>query len=298
MRRLSIEAGPLRASCLEWGAGEPVLLLHGFPYAAIGWEAAAQGLAGQGFRVIAPELRGYGETRFRDARTPRSGAQGALAADLLALLDALGIERALLAGHDWGGRAACILAALHPRRVRALLTVGGHNIQNIAASAAPEDPAREARHWYDWYFHTPRGAVALAGAETRRALCRQLWRMWSPDWRFTEAEFAASAEAWDNADFPAVVIHSYRHRYQAVAGDPAHAALEAALAPPPAIAVPSLNVEGLTDGVSPPAPVDPHRRHFTGRYARELWEGVGHHPGQEAPERFAAALASLARSVA
>ncbi|MBY0338897.1 MAG: alpha/beta hydrolase [Acetobacteraceae bacterium] len=295
MRRLTVEAGQLRASVLEWGeaAAPPVILLHGFPYAAIGWEGCARRLAAQGFRVLAPELRGHGATRHREATTLRSGAQGALGADLLALMDALGIGRAILAGHDWGGRAACVVAALWPARVRALLTVGGYNIQAIARSPMPADPAQEARHWYQWYFHTARGARALAGAETRHALGRALWRMWSPDWAFTEAEFAASAAAWDNPDWPATVLHSYRHRHQAVAGDPAHDGIEAALARQPSIPVPTLDVEGGSDGVAPPRDSGSHDR-FSGPYAHEVWARIGHHPGQEAPERFAASLRRLA----
>jgi pimeloyl-ACP methyl ester carboxylesterase len=287
-----VPAGALDVSVLSWGdeAAEPVILLHGFPYAAIGWSACGEVLAGMGYRVLAPELRGYGATRFRDAVTRRSGAQGALGADLLALMETLGIRRAVLAGHDWGGRAACVVAALWPERVRGLLTVGGWNIQDLASSLAPGSPAQEARHWYQWYFHTARGAAALAGRETRRALCREIWRMWSPGWAFSEDEFAASAEAWDNPDFAAVVIHSYRHRHQAVAGDPAHAGIEAALALRPVIAVPTLQVDGGADGVA--APRDDRAR-FAGPFAREVWEGVGHHPGQEAPERFAAAVARL-----
>jgi len=188
--------------------GPAVILLHGFPYAARCYDAVVPRLPGR--RVLVPHLRGYGRTRLRPG-VPRSGAQGALGADLLALMDALAIPSAILAGYDWGGRAACVVAALHPGRCAGLVTCTGYNIQDIAGSAEPQPPDREMRHWYQYYFHSERGARGLA--QNRAELCRLLWRLWSPEWRFTEEDFAASAAHFDNPDFVEVVIHSYRHRF-------------------------------------------------------------------------------------
>ncbi|WP_368419358.1 alpha/beta fold hydrolase [Rhodovarius sp.] len=267
-------------------AGLPIILLHGFPYSARGYDAVLPHLAGR--RVLVPHLRGYGETRLRSG-VLRSGAQAALGADLLALMDALAIPQALLAGYDWGGRAACIIAALHPSRCAGLVTCTGYNIQDIARSGEPALPDREMRHWYQWYLHGERGALGLA--RHREQFARLLWSMWSPDWRFTEAEFAASATHWHNADYVETVVHSYRHRYGLVPGDAAHDGMEAALAVQPDITVPSIDIHGGSDGVNP-APSEPSAR-FTGRFERRVLPGVGHNPPQEAPEAFAAALLAL-----
>ncbi len=165
------------------------MLLHGFPDDVRTWDGVAPPLAAAGFRVVVPYLRGYGPTRYRDPATPRSGQQAALAADLLALMDALGIGQALLAGYDWGGRAACIVAALWPERVRGLVSATGYNIQDIARSTEPGTPERELRYWYQWYLHTERGAAGLTA--NRAAFCRLLWRMWSPTYPLSDAEYAA-----------------------------------------------------------------------------------------------------------
>jgi len=266
--------------------GLPIILLHGFPYSARGYDAVLPYLAGR--RVLVPHLRGYGETRLKPG-VRRSGAQAALGADLLALMNALAIPRAILAGYDWGGRAACIIAALHPARCAGLVTCTGYNIQDIARSGEPALPEREMRHWYQWYLHGERGALGLE--RHREEFARLLWTMWSPDWRFSEAEFAASATHWHNADYVETVVHSYRHRYALVAGDAAHAGMEAALAAQPDITVPSIDIHGGSDGVNP-APAKPSPR-FTGRFERRLLPRVGHNPPQEAPEAFAAALLAL-----
>ncbi len=266
-------------------AGAPIILLHGFPYSARGYDAVLPHLAGR--RVLVPHLRGYGETRLKPG-VLRSGAQGALGADLLALMDALAIPRAILAGYDWGGRAACIVAALHPGRCAGLVTCTGYNIQDIARSGVPATPDREMRHWYQWYLHGARGARGLA--ENRDEFGRLLWKMWSPDWHFSEAEFAASAAHWHNPDYVETVVHSYRHRYALVAGDPAHDGIEAALAAQPDITVPSIDIHGMSDGVNPPGAASPR---FTGRFERRVLPHVGHNPPQEAPEAFAAALLAL-----
>lgn len=266
-------------------AHPPVILLHGFPYSARGYDAVAAIMASAGHRVLVPHLRGYGETRLKPG-VLRSGAQGALGADLLALMDALAIPSAILAGYDWGGRAACIVAALHPERCAGLVSCTGYNIQDIARSAEPAAPDKEMRHWYQFYFHGERGARGLE--KNRREIGRLLWEQWSPDWRFSEEEFAASAAHWDNDDYVPVVIQSYRHRFGLAAGDSAHDGIEAALAKLPPITVPSIDLHGGSDGVNPPPPKASSR--FTGRFERRILEGIGHNPPQEAPEAFAQAL--------
>ena len=284
-----VETPQLHIAVEEHGPADapPIILLHGFPYAARCYDAVVPHL--QGHRVLVPHLRGYGETRLKPG-VLRSGAQGALGADLLALMDALAIPSAILAGYDWGGRAACVAAALHPERCRGLVTGTGYNIQDIARSAEPQPPDREMRHWYQYYFHSERGARGLAA--NRAELCRLLWQSWSPEWRFTEAEYAASAAHFENPDFVEVVIHSYRHRFALVAGDPAHEGIEAALARLPPITVPSIDLHGLADGVNPPGPKPSPR--FTGRFERRLLPGIGHNPPQESPASFARALLDLA----
>ena len=287
-----IDAGTLRVAYREHGDpdGPPVVLLHGFPYDAHAYDAVAPVLAAAGMRVIVPFLRGFGPTRFLSDATPRSGQQAALAADLLALLDALHIARAIVAGYDWGGRAACIVAALWPERVRALVSVNGYNLQDIARSATPAAPEKEYRAWYQYYFHGERGRAGLAAH--RRELCRLLWRLWSPGWAFTDADFDRSAPAFDNPDFVDVVIHSYRHRFALVDGDPALEPIERSLAAQPSIAVPTITLDGDADGVSgggaPPA------GRFTGRHEHRLVRGgVGHNLPQEAPVAFAQAVLDL-----
>ena len=223
----------LEIACLESGPadGTPVVLLHGFPYCALGYERVAAALAEAGRRVVVPYLRGFGPTRFLHADTPRSGQQAALGADVRDVLDAFGIGRAVLAGYDWGGRGACVAAALWPERVRGLVTIGGYNIQDIEAAAKPGAAEQEWRWWYQYYFHTPRGEAGLR--QNRRDICRLLWRLWSPGWAFDEATFARSAEAFDNPDWVAVVVQSYRHRFGYAPGDPALEGIERALAAQP-----------------------------------------------------------------
>ncbi len=272
-------------------AGPPVILLHGFPDDARAWDQVAAPLAEAGCRVVVPFLRGYGATRFLHAETPRSGEQAALGHDLRALMDALRIPRAVLAGYDWGGRAACIVAALWPERAAGLVTGNGYNIQDIAASARPASPAQELRYWYHWYFHTERGRAGLAA--NRRGLCRLLWELWSPTWRFDDAAFDRTAASFDNPDFVEVVIHSYRHRHRAAPGDPALAPIEARLAQRPLIAVPTICLHGAADGVSPPEDSEGHARHFTGPYERRVLPGVGHFLPREAPEAHVRAILEL-----
>jgi pimeloyl-ACP methyl ester carboxylesterase len=271
----------------------PVVLLHGFPYDVRSFDAVVAIVNAAGFRTIVPYLRGYGGTKFLKLDTLRSGEQAALGQDLKQLLDALGIERAVLGGYDWGGRAACIVSALWPERVAGLVSCGGYNVQDIPNAYKPADPEQEARLWYQYYFHTERGRNGLA--QKRAELCRLLWKMWSPTWAFDDATFERTARAFDNEDFVDVVIHSYRHRTGHAAGDPNYASIEARLAAQPDIGVPTIVLHGADDGVTPCDLSDPHRKHFSGRYERRVLKNVGHNPPQEAPREFAEAVLKLCR---
>jgi pimeloyl-ACP methyl ester carboxylesterase len=271
--------------------GSPVVLLHGFPDDVRAYDGVAPALAAAGGRVIVPYLRGYGPTRLLDPRTPRSGQQAALGQDLLDLLDALGVERAALAGYDWGGRAACIVAALWPERVASLVSIGGYNIQNIARSVEPAPPDREHRLWYQWYFHTERGRAGLAA--NRRPLCRLLWELWSPNWHFDEATYERTAASFDNPDFVEVVIQSYRHRFGLAPGDPRLEAIEDRLAAQPPIGVPTIVLHGACDGVSMPESSAGHWHFFTGSYQRRVVPVAGHFLPREAPAAVIEALLEL-----
>ena len=271
--------------------GAPVILLHGFPYDARAFDAVAPPLAADGCRVLVPYLRGYGPTRFLSAKTPRSGEQAALGHDLLQFMDALGIARAALAGYDWGGRAACVAAALRPERVRCLVSCTGYNIQDIASSGEPLPAEQEHRYWYQYYFHTERGRAGLT--KNRRDICRLLWRLWSPEWTFDEATFEKSAVSFDNPDFVDVVIQSYRHRFGYAPGDPALEPIEAKLARQPRITVPTINLHGGHDGVGPAPEKDGQAKFFTGPYERRVLPRIGHNVPQEAPAATVAALRDL-----
>ena len=244
--------------------GVPVLLMHGFPYDPRTYDLVVPLLVAAGCRAIVPYLRGYGATRFLAAETPRSGQQAALGNDLKELIDALGVRRPVLAGYDWGGRAACVVAALWPDKVRGLVSANGYNIQVIAGSVKPAPPEHEHRLWYQYYFHTERGRAGLQA--NRREFCKLLWRLWSPNWRFDDATYERTAPSFDNPDFVDVVIQSYRHRYGYAPGDPALAGIEAELAKTPKIAVPTINLHGEVDGVGPAAGSAHHDRFFSGPY--------------------------------
>jgi pimeloyl-ACP methyl ester carboxylesterase len=288
-----VDAGVLRVAFEESGAanGTPVVLLHGFPYDVHAYDAVTPILASAGCRVITPYLRGYGPTRFLSAETLRSGQQAVLAHDLLALMEALAIPRAVLAGYDWGGRAACIVAALWPERVRGLVTGGGYNIQDIPGSARPQPPENEFRHWYQYYFHGERGRAGLE--QNRHALCRLLWKLWSPNWQFDDSTYQRTAASFDNPDFVEVVIHSYRHRFGLVHGDPAVEDTERRLTAQPQIAVPAVALDGGGDGVMPLGGSERHGRFFATKYERRVIPMVGHNLPQEAPQEFAAAVLSV-----
>ena len=288
-----IDADVLNVAYYETGpaSGPPVLLMHGFPYDIHAYAEVARLLAEQGCRVIVPYLRGFGATRFLSPATPRSGEQAALGADLLALLDALAIPRAVLAGYDWGGRAACVVAALWPERCAGLVSLNSYNIQNIAQAMVPDTPQNERSLWYQYYFHSERGRAGLSA--DRRALVHLLWKLWSPSWVFDEATFDRSAAAFDNPDFVDVVIQSYRHRFGLVAGDPALLDIERRLAMQPPIAVSSITFDGADDGVRPPAVAAQHARFFTGPRSHRVIPGAGHNLPQEKPQVFADAVLEL-----
>lgn len=288
-----VTAGVLDVALYETGPadGPPVFLMHGFPYDMHAYAEVAPQLAAQGCRVYVPSLRGYGATRFLSDATPRSGEQAALGADLLALMDALAVPRAVLAGYDWGGRAACVVAALWPERCAGLVSLNSYNIQNIAKAMLPDTPDNEHSLWYQYYFHSERGRAGLAA--DRRAFCRLLWKLWSPTWGFDDATFERSAAAFDNPDFVEVVIHSYRHRFGLVAGDPALADIERRLAAQPPITAPSITFDGSDDGVRPPATAGQHAHRFTGPRSHRIVPGAGHNLPQEKPQLFADAVLEL-----
>ena len=288
----------VRTSTLEIGyeergepAGAPVILLHGFPDDAHAWDAVAPPLAAKGCRVLAPYLRGYGPTRFLDAGAPRMAQQAAIGQDLLDFMDALGLERAALAGYDWGGRAACIVAILAPARVRALVTIGGYNVQNTLAPPKPASASQERANWYQWYFNTERGRLGLE--TNRREICRLLWGDWSPGWRFDDATFERTAAAFDNPDFVPVVIHSYRHRHRNAPGDPRFDAIERRLSERPRIEVPSVILQGRDDTVDPPRRSETHRAMFPDGTERHVVPDAGHFMPREQPGVVVDALLTL-----
>jgi len=287
------EAGVLSVAYIENGPsnGLPVLLLHGFPYDVHSYDEVTPFLVSAGCRVITPYLRGYGPTRFLSENTPRSGQQAVLAHDLLTFMDTLTIAGAVLAGYDWGGRAACIVAALWPERARGLVSAGGYNIQDIPGSIQPQTPENEFRYWYQYYFQSERGRAGLA--KNRRDFCRLLWRLWSPTWGFDEETYTRTAASFDNPDFVEVVIHSYRHRYALAPGDPAVEETEYRLTKQPKISVPTIVLDGDADGVVPLGGSVHHDQFFMGRYERRVIPGVGHNLPQEAPRDFAEAVLSL-----
>ncbi|MEO5743145.1 MAG: alpha/beta hydrolase [Terracoccus sp.] len=268
--------------------GEPVVLLHGYPYDVNSFVDVVPLLVRDGFRVIVPYLRGHGPTRFLDANTCRSGEQAALGKDVVDLLDALGLPRATLAGYDWGARAACVVAALWPQRCTALVSVNGYLIQNIAAAATPLRPDLEAGFWYFFYFLTARGEAGLRA--NRREIAHVIWVRNSPAWSFSETVFDTVAEAFDNPDYVDVVLHSYRHRLGYVEGDETYADIEAALAGQPTISVPTVTLDGEADGNFPATDGSSAAARFTGPRTHHTVPAAGHNLPAEAPAAFAAAV--------
>jgi len=271
----------------------PIILLHGYPYDVRAFDDVVAILAGAGLRTIVPYLRGYGPTRFLSPDTPRSGEQASIGQDLFDLLSAKQIEQAVLAGFDWGARAACIVAAVWPERVRGLVTCAGYQIQDLARAKAPADPEQERRFWYQYYFQTERGRNGLA--QHRYDLGRLLWKLWSPTWEFDEETYRRTAASFENDDFVEVVVHSYRHRMGNAPGDPRYSALQARLAALPKIGVPSIVLHGALNGVNLVQSSEKHARYFSGPYERRVLENVGHNPPQEAPRVFAQAVLDVCK---
>jgi pimeloyl-ACP methyl ester carboxylesterase len=290
-----IEAGVLNVGYAEVGpaTGTPVILLHGWPYDIHSFAEVAPLLAATGYRVIVPYLRGYGTTRFLSNETPRNGQQSVVAADIIALLDALRIEKAVVAGFDWGARTANIVAALWPERCKAMVTVSGYLIGSQQAGKKPLPPKAELQWWYQYYFATERGQAGYQ--EYRRDFAKLIWQLASPKWHFDDATFARSAQALDNPDHVSIVIHNYRWRLGLAEGEPKYAEMETRLAQAPVITVPTIALEGDANGAPHPDP-QAYAAKFSGKYAFRLIEGgIGHNLPQEAPQAFTKAVVDVDR---
>ena len=290
-----VEAGELEVGVADLGPsdGTAVLLLHGWPYDITAYADAAPTLADAGYRVLVPFLRGYGSTRFLSEASARNGQQAVFAADAIALLDALGIERAIVAGFDWGARTASILAALWPERCIGHVAVSGYLIGSQAANAAPLPPAAELAWWYQFYFATERGRAGYDA--NRKDFARLIWKTASPDWHFDDATFDRSAAAFENPDHVEIVIQNYRWRLGLVAGEAEFDDVESRLAERPTIAVPTITLEGDANGAPHPDAAS-YRSLFVGPYEhRVATGGVGHNLPQEAPRFFADAVMDVDR---
>ena len=291
-----IDAGVLNVGYAEAGPadGAAVMLLHGWPYDIHSFVDVAPALASAGYRVIIPHLRGYGTTRFLSRDGLRNGQPSALAADAVALMDALGIERATLAGFDWGARTADIVAALWPERCKALVAVSGYLIGSREAGMKPLAPKDELDWWYQFYFATERGRIGYD--KYRRDFAKLIWQLASPKWAFDDATFDRSAAAFDNPDHVAIVIHNYRWRLGIAEGEPKYDDLERRLAEAPVIAVPTITLEGDANG-APHLDPGAYAKKFSGKYAhRTITGGIGHNLPQEAPQAFAEAIVDVAES--
>ena len=288
-----IDAGLLNVGYAEAGPadGPPVLLLHGWPYDIHSYVDVAPALASAGYRVIVPYLRGYGTTRFLSGETIRNGQQSVTAVDIVALMDALAIPKAILAGYDWGARTACVIAALWPERCKALVSVSGYLIGSQAANREPLPPKAELQWWYQFYFATERGRAGYE--QNRHDFARLIWQLASPKWGFDDATFERSAAAFDNPDHAAVVIHNYRWRLGLAEGEARYDDLERRLAEFPVIAVPSITLEGDANGAPHPEP-SAYAKKFSGRYENRIIPGgIGHNLPQEAPQAFAEAVVDV-----
>jgi pimeloyl-ACP methyl ester carboxylesterase len=270
--------------------GFPVLLFHGFPDDAHAYDGVAPALAKAGYRAFAIYLRGYGPTRFRDPAAPRTAQQSAIAQDVIDFADALTLPRFAVSGYDWGGRASCITAALHPDRVRAAVLCGGYSIQNTITPGPPAPPQAVRNSWYQWYFNTETGKVGLE--KNRKALCRYMWQEWSPTWTFTDAMYEQTAASFENPDFVDCVLHSYRHRNFNAPSEPRFLDTERRLAERPKVEVPTIVLHGGDDGFGRPAPAatDAERRQFPKLVARRVVAGAGHFVPHEAPQVVAEAM--------
>ena len=291
-----LRAGELDVGFHEAGPadGLPVLLLHGYPYDIQSYADVAPRLAARGCRVIVPWLRGYGSTRFLRADAPRNAQQSAVALDQVALLDALGIERALVVGYDWGARTACVMGALWPERCLGIVSVGGYIVTNLAASTRPLPAETEHAWWYQYYFATENGRAGLAAH--RRDIARILWRTNSPQWRFDDATFERSAAAFDNPDHVDIVIHNYRWRLGLAAGQPGFAGHEKRLAARPVISVPALTIDGDSSGIGHATDGRGYAARFGDHRGHRVLQ-AGHNVPQEAPQAFADAVWSLASAL-
>jgi pimeloyl-ACP methyl ester carboxylesterase len=291
-----IQAGVLNVAYAEAGpaGGPPVLLLHGWPYDIHGFVDVAPLLASQGYRVIIPYLRGYGATRFLSAETPRNGQQSALGVDAIALMDALRIEKVLLAGYDWGARTVNIVAALWPERVKAMVSVSGYLIGSQELNKMPLPPKAELEWWYQYYFATDRGRAGYD--KNRYDFNKLIWQLASPQWKFDEATYARSAASFDNPDHVDIVIHNYRWRLGLAQGEAKFDAMEKQLAAFPSIAVPTITMESDANGAPHPDP-KVYAKRFSGRYEhRHITGGIGHNLPQEAPQEFAQAIVDIDRA--
>ncbi len=289
-----IDAGVLNIGYAEAGPadGPVIILLHGWPYDIHSFVDVAPLLAAAGYRVIVPHLRGYGTTRFLASGTVRNGQQAALAVDVIALMDALGIGKAVLAGYDWGARTADIVAALWPERCKALVSVSGYLIGSQAINKMPLPPQAELTWWYQYYFATERGQAGYA--KYRNEFAKLIWQLASPKWAFDDATFLRSAASLDNPDHVSIVIHNYRWRLGLADGESQYDDLERRLAQGPVITVPTITLEGDANGAPHPDP-NSYAKKFSGRYAHRLLKGgVGHNPPQEAPQAFAEAVIEAA----
>ncbi|MRX08415.1 alpha/beta fold hydrolase [Pseudoduganella sp. FT25W] len=285
-----INAGELNVGYVDEGPanGPVVILLHGWPYDINSFVEVAPKLTAQGYRVIVPHLRGYGTTRFLDPQAVRNGEPAALAADVIALMDALKIDKATLAGYDWGARTADIVAALWPQRVKSLVSVSGYLIGSQEAGKQPLPPAAELQWWYQFYFATERGRIGYE--KNHREFAKLIWKLASPQWQFDDATYARSAVSLENPDHAAVTVSNYRWRLGLEKGEAKYADLEAKLATSPNISVPTITMEGDANGAPHPEPAA-YAKRFTGKYRHELITGgVGHNLPQEAPQAFAQAV--------
>ncbi|NUP43011.1 MAG: alpha/beta hydrolase [Streptomyces sp.] len=287
-----IKAGDLNVGYVEAGPanGPPVVLLHGWPYDIHSYVEVTPLLAAKGYRVVVPYLRGHGTTRFLSGKTPRAAQQSAFALDIIALMDALEIDRTILAGYDWGSRTADIIAALWPERCKALISVTGYLIVNVEANKFPTPPKSEWAWWYQYYFATERGVRGLR--KYRHDLAKLVWKFNSPTWKFSAATFDRTAAAFENPDYVSIVIDNYRWRLGLAKGEPRYAAIEERLAAAPVIKVPTITIDGAYDPFTPPGNGSAYRKKFVGKYAHQTLK-VGHNVPQEAPRAFAAAVVEV-----
>ncbi|MGQ4511625.1 alpha/beta fold hydrolase [Streptomyces sp. DW26H14] len=288
----SVKAGLLDVGYAEAGPahGPVVLLLHGWPYDIHSFTDVAPLLAGQGYRVLVPYLRGHGSTRFLSRRTPRTAEQSAVALDIIAFMDALKVDQAILAGFDWGSRTADIIAALWPRRVKSLVSTSGYLITDVRAQLEPALPAVEHNWWYQWYFASERGKKAMENEDERIALCRYVWTLVSPNWNFDDATFERTAQAFKNPDYAAVVLYNYRWRIGLIEGESRYDRYEKQLAAQPVIGVPTVTLDAALDPFTPAGDGSSYRGYFTGPYRHHTIADVGHNLPQEAPAAFAQAV--------